>query len=458
MNRTWLQRFKQFSQTSIWRFTLIFTGVVLFVSSATLTVVYYLTIGEQRRELEQRSTLAAQGFIDLTSADSITDADLIDAILERNQDDRSLVLVIDHASGVIGKLHYFPQGIPEFPRVTHFPVERITSRGESRTEIIVGSRLVTPFGELLVGFYEDRQIRLEQRYFRVSAVVLSASLLISLIAGLIYNRRVLARVTTMGAQLSDVQSGQLKTRLSVSTRQDEYDLLSGHINAMLDEIDELVDSVSSVTDNIAHDLRTPISRIRIQVESMLEQPSGTDNRAALHLLLEDLDHVIETFNAMLELSRLEKGTLAEQYQPCDLNKICRDVIELIEPIAEDKLQLTYDLVAMGENQIMGSPHLLFRAIYNLIDNAVRYTPAGGQVTLRLEGTCVSVSDNGPGIPQDQHEKVFQRLTRLDTSRQSKGFGLGLSIVRAIVKLHRGEIELVDNQPGLSININFQPDP
>lgn len=432
-----------------------FTGVVLIVCSATLSLVYHLTIGEQRRELHQRVHLASQGFVDLTKAESITAEDLLNAIEERLEDDRTLFLVLGHAGGVTGKIRHFPASFATFPRSNYVTVEHISSRGKRRSEVVVGSQVDTPFGPLIVGFYEGKQAQLEQRYFRASALVLIATVLISLVAGFIYNRRVLARVTAMTQQLQNIQSGELKQRLALTPHEDEFDLLSEHINQMLDEIDGLVESIRGVTDNIAHDLRTPLSRMRISIESQLQQQ--TDEESWLLPLLEEIDHIIATFDAMLELARLEKGSLDDQRQPCDLDKICRDAIELMEPIAEDKLQLHYLAPENGNHAVktvMGSPHLLFRAVYNLLDNAVRYTPAGGKVTLQLTGNSIIVSDNGPGIPAEHHEQVFQRLTRLDASRHSKGFGLGLAIVQAIVKLHHGQIDLADNQPGLKVEITF----
>ncbi len=450
----WSERLRLFTQTSIWRFTLAFTVVVLLICSGILVMVYQFTVAEQRRQLEQQILTVANGFQDLSNLESVHFVEFTQAIQERTEKSHSLVIALNHQDQIIGNLESFPDAIPAFPQLVRFPIAVINYQGETEPTIVLGTQVMTKFGILLVGLFDDYH-KEEKQFLTVSGFALGGALLFTVGIGVIFNRRVLSRVKQISELVAQVQSGQLQTRLPLSKRADEYDLISNQINQMLDDIDGLVNSISNITDNIAHDLRTPLSRIRIRIEEVLrkkgeelgEEPWLVDVQT-------ELDQVLETFNAMLELSRLEKSTLALEKSPCDLVKICQDVVDLVQPLVQQKLQLEWIVEEPGV--VQGETHLLFRAIYNVVENAIRYTPEQGQVKIVLKGTCLVVEDNGPGIPEFERENVFQRLYQLDKSRQDQGFGLGLSIVKAILQLHGGRIQLEDNHPGLRVILQLGP--
>jgi signal transduction histidine kinase len=258
-------------------------------------------------------------------------------------------------------------------------------------------------------------------------------------------------------------AGDLGGRLEVTGSDDEFDRLAAALNAMLDRIETLLYGLKDVSDNIAHDLKTPLTRMRNRVEATLAGPrdSGTD-RAALEATIEESDNLIRTFNALLMIARIEAGTPDATMAEIDAAAVLRDVGELYEPAAEEagitlRIELPPALPAVSNRE------LLSQAVANLIDNAIKHAvPAtvGDRPTVAVaaavEGgdVVITVSDNGPGIAAADRERVMQRFVRLEKSRTTPGSGLGLSLVAAVVRLHKGSIDLADNYPGLRVVIRI----
>jgi signal transduction histidine kinase len=239
----------------------------------------------------------------------------------------------------------------------------------------------------------------------------------------------------------------------VSSQQDEFDMLALQFNRVLDTLEQNLLAVRGVTDNIAHDLRTPLSHLRIGIEQLSQKPIEelADARAEL---LEELDDCLATFDAMLSLTRIEEGQQSLDVQPISLADICQDLFEMAEVLAEAKeQQFTLDL--QQNATIQGDKYLLFQALFNLVDNAIKYSPEGAAIHISQQGKCIQIADNGPGIADEDKDRVFERLVRLDPSRHYKGTGLGLSMVKAILSRHQASIELSDNHPGLLVKIHFK---
>jgi len=459
----WLERFRVFTRTSIWRFTLIFTLIVLLICSSILALVYDFTVGEQKRQIAQQVTISAQGFADLSNSSSMTALDFQTAIQQRINRSGAVILVLKNHDKVIGNLNSLPQNLAEFPKLQHFPIAVVNHLGKTTVEIVLGTRLNTRFGTLSIALFDNNYQVLEDNFRTASIIALLFALVITLISGFLLNRRVLSRVKEIGELTAHVKAGRLKLRLPISTKQDEFDMIAEQINQMLDEIDDLINSVAQVTDNVAHDLRTPLSRIRISVEDSLKtvDESSVDGQWRI-ALLEEIDQIIDTFNAMLELSRLEKGVQQSAFDSVNIETLCHDVIDLATPLAEEKNQkLTLNVKTdntLALSTVRGEPNLLFRAIFNIVDNAIKYTQAEGSISLTChistQRTEIVVCDDGPGISEEYHEAVFQRLYRLDSSRQGDGFGLGLPIVKAIIELHGGSISMSSSHPGLTVSITL----
>lgn len=245
-----------------------------------------------------------------------------------------------------------------------------------------------------------------------------------------------------------IDTGDLSRRVDVGGRWDDLSNMAAVLNILLDRVEELMHGVRQVSDNIAHDLRTPLTRLRGHIESLQKQ-YGHDDYAELMV---ETDQLLGTFNALLRISRIEAEKQRSQFSEVDLKKLLEDVVSFYEPLAEDKsITLDSDL---SDAEIHGDRDLLFQAYANLLDNAVKFTPENGQVSLSLSQengrTHIVVSDNGPGIAQGDEEKIFNRFYRGEKSRSSAGTGLGLSLVSAVIGLHGGNVQAENNDPGLRI--------
>ncbi len=272
-------------------------------------------------------------------------------------------------------------------------------------------------------------------------------------------RRALKRIDEVSRASQRIMDGDLSGRLPVNGSGDEFDRLSANLNIMLGRILDLNEGLKQVSDNIAHDLRTPLTRLRNRAEEALSgKKAGPEYRAALEDIIGESDQLIRTFNAILMISRLEAGYSAENLADMPVAPILRDVAEMYEPVAEDA-GVTLALGALDEGSLHVNRELLGQTISNLVDNAIKY--AGGEaptVTLSMqrEGprTRIVVADNGPGIPADKREQATERFVRLEESRTQPGSGLGLSLAKAVMKLHGGALRLEDNGPGLRAVLEF----
>ncbi|WP_112943711.1 MULTISPECIES: sensor histidine kinase [unclassified Rhizobium] len=270
-------------------------------------------------------------------------------------------------------------------------------------------------------------------------------------------RNALKRIDRMSAASKKIMAGDLSQRLPVGGSGDEFDRLSVSLNTMLGRIEKLNEGLRQVSDNIAHDLKTPLTRLRNKAADAIDTPDADTRRVALEGIISESDQLIRTFNALLMISRVEAGSVAAEMSTIDLSAIVADSAELYEPVADEAgLAMTTDIEPGIE--VQGNRELIGQAIFNLIDNAVKYSAgaeAGGEVSLRLtrrpDAICLQVADHGPGIPADKREDVLKRFVRLDESRSKPGTGLGLSLVEAVMELHSGKLELSDTDPDAATN-------
>ncbi|HET7674238.1 MAG TPA: HAMP domain-containing sensor histidine kinase [Gammaproteobacteria bacterium] len=280
-------------------------------------------------------------------------------------------------------------------------------------------------------------------------------LIVGAAGGIWMGRHVVGRLESVRVTAADIMAGDLTRRIPVAPRRDEFNELAVTLNAMLARIEELMNGLRQVTDNVAHDLRSPLNRLRSRLEvTLLETREPAEYRAALEQAVADADGLLQTFNAMLNLAELEAGVSRERWQPVELDSLCEDVVSVYEPLAEGKaIEIVFEPAPV---RVCGDRRLLAQAVGNLLDNALKYAPDGGRIGLMLqagrEQAVLTVADSGPGIAAADRQRVFERFVRLDASRSQRGNGLGLSVVRAIVHLHGGRIELSDNRPGLRVTV------
>ena len=274
---------------------------------------------------------------------------------------------------------------------------------------------------------------------RALALALVPALLLALTGGWLLSRSAVKRIAAVHRASRLIMAGKLGERLPTRGTQDDFDKLARIVNEMLDEIERLMMEAKGVGEDIAHDLRTPLTRLRTRVERVLETlPSAGDASASLSLAIEDIDQVLVTIKAILRIAEVEHGQRRGAFREVDLNDVLQEAVDLYEPIAEGKgIDLHFDEVQPGSTR--GDADLLFEAVSNLLDNAIKFTPPGGdvEVSLRREsrGPSIRVADSGPGIAPEEFPKLLRRFQRGDRSRGTPGTGLGLSLVAAIARLH-----------------------
>ena len=319
---------------------------------------------------------------------------------------------------------------------------------------------VLPGGfNLLVGYDVQDQVRLEQR-MRGSMIWIGVlALFLGLAGGLLMARHWLRRIDSVNKTAREIMDGDMSRRVQLSGSDDELDRLARNLNAMLDRIEALMAGLRQVTDNIAHDLRSPLNRLRSRLEvTLMEDPDKVPYRAALVDTMGEADDLLKTFNALLLIGEAESGLDWSKLEAVDLSIHTNDVVELYEPAADEagislRAHITSDIF------VRGNPNLISQAIVNLLDNALKYTPSGGTVDVSVGVDDVGdayfeVADSGPGIPEDEHTNVLDRFVRLEGSRSTVGSGLGLSLVSAVAKLHQARLVLKGNEPGLAVRMAF----
>lgn len=283
-------------------------------------------------------------------------------------------------------------------------------------------------------------------------------LLLGLGGGALMSRNMLRRVDAINRTSGEIIAGDLTRRVPVSGSGDEFDTLAENLNRMLDRIERLMKGLREVTDSVAHDLRTPLNRLRNRLEEAAARLTAQGADAGeIERAMAETDQLIGTFNALLLIAETDAGTTRAAMTALDLSSVAADVVELYEPLAEER-NITLVLLP-GSAAIEGNRSLIAQALANLVDNAIKYTPPGGQVSIRVgadeAGAELTVSDSGPGIPAADRPRVVERFVRLEASRNSPGTGLGLSLVAAVAHFHHAELVLEDNVPsGLKVTLRF----
>jgi hypothetical protein len=283
-------------------------------------------------------------------------------------------------------------------------------------------------------------------------------LLLGLVGGAFMSRNMLARLDQINRTSAEIIDGDLTRRIPLSNAHDEFDALAENLNAMLDRIERLMKGVREVTDSVAHDLRTPLNRLRNRLEATQRHLDPASNEAPeIEAAVAEIDQLINTFNALLLIAEADAGVTRGEMVPMDLAPVAEDMAELYAPLAEEN-GVSLRIEPAGATLIDGNRSLISQALANLVDNAIKYTPAGGAVTVTAsetpQGVELRVADSGPGIPREERQRVVERFVRLDASRNAPGTGLGLSLVAAVARLHDATLLLDDNRPGLRATIRF----
>jgi signal transduction histidine kinase len=444
-------------RTSTFRFALVYVGLFGISALLLLGFIYWTTAGYAGRQtdeviLTQASSLAEQ--YRQRGLDGV--AATIAQRAARNPRGHAVYLLTDpNGRRIVGNLDRWPPDAAA-PGWVEFLIEDPDSQGEAYRARAQYVRLAGGF-RLLVG----RDVQEQQRHqnLMVSAMVWGGALTLALalVGGLLMSRATLQRIETINRTSRQIIQGDLARRMPTRGTGDEFDQLAGNLNAMLDQIALLMEGIRQVSDNIAHDLRTPLTRLRSRLEAARLNQADPAMQATIDALIADADALLSTFNALLRIAEIEAGRRRAEFERVDLAALAGDAIELYEPVALERRQ-TIEVQLETGAMVSGDRHLLSQTIANLLDNAIKYSPDGSRITVQARmsdtGPAVSVADNGPGIPAEFREQAVRRFFRLETSRSTPGTGLGLSLVSAVAKLHGARLRLEDNAPGLRVTLSF----
>jgi len=429
---------------------LLLLGFIYWSTAAYLTQQTDETIEAEIADLAQR--YRQSGLAGLTT--------LISERLSRKPAGAAIYLLVDkNLQPLLGNLDRWPGGADLQDGWMDF---RLEGAGADNTDIHPARARVFRIegGILLLVGRDVHDLELtKQRIILTLAWGLAITLVLGGLGGAMMSRTTVRRIESINQASREIISGDLGRRIPTRNTGDDFDVLADNLNAMLDRIVSLMEDVRRVSDNIAHDLRTPLARLRNRLEELhLQTETSGANPDGIEQAVAEADRLLNTFNALLRIARVESRHGDESFTAIAMDDLVRDVAELYEPLMEEKRQVL-ELDTSGNVQVYGDRDLLFQAIANLMDNATKYTPAGGAIRVALtvkhgRGALV-IADNGPGIPGEAHEKVFQRFYRLEQSRTTPGNGLGMSLVAAVMTLHRMSIRLEDNRPGLRVVIEFE---
>jgi len=452
-------------RTSAFRLALIYAMLFSTLSAVTLGLIYWSTRSQINTQVDARLRLETDYLINLYESGSVPE--LLEAIQRRNQ--------IDTYDNFVYLENNETASSSEDTTDADMPIRMKSVRNYSTknmgdvTDLPPGSLLAfNPVRvaetqlknglKLTIGHEtSDEQALLDNTFVLVVGATI-LTLFVSLIGGVWIGMRMVFRIDSVSRTASEIMSGDLSQRLSVTARDDEIDEIATKLNQMLSRIEDLMRSMQQVTNNVAHDLRSPLTRLRNRLEvTLLEEREPESYRKEMEGAIGDADSLIQTFNAMLSIARLEAGIDSTQWAEASIGDLLEELAELYDAVTEDAgMQFSANI---ADNPIYYcNRHLIGQAVTNLLDNAIKYSPVSGKISIELTGDNdefeIVVRDNGPGIPAEERERVFERFVRLENERNSPGNGLGLSLVQAVVRIHRATLKLEDNEPGLVVRLTF----
>ena len=313
--------------------------------------------------------------------------------------------------------------------------------------------------QIMVGSDLYERQALLKRILNVIISLVVAVFTLALFVGALIGYGVLRRINKVRQTAGEIVQGDLSQRMQVTDKNDEFDRLNLVVNTMLSRIEQLMQTMHQVTDNLAHDLRNPLNRLRNRLEvSLIQNLDREGYQKVQQEAIQDIDDIILTFNSLLNIAQAESGKHDQDWVPIDLKPFLEELSELYS-IAAEEAGIAFDCNVEQSFLVLAENQLMAQTFTNLLDNAIKFTPKGGRIDINTSFSkntaIIEVSDTGPGIPENKRDEVFERFTRLDNARSTPGNGLGLSLVRAVVERHHGKIELQDNNPGLKVILTFK---
>ncbi|PHV39085.1 cell wall metabolism sensor histidine kinase WalK [Janthinobacterium sp. BJB304] len=432
-------------------------GVLVVVSISIVCAVFYFgTIGVLDRSVDRKLTLLSERLAVLyeQGGSSRTTAEIAHLLTDRTDSDTEIFLLVA-ADGrrVAGNLSSWPDAGSPVGRLLHRDVTREGRRVPARMLI----RDLAGGARLFVGRDMEEGKSIRALVLRSLAYGGGVAIVLVVAGAWLFRRQLEARIGQIRRTAGEIEAGDLSRRIPVSS-EDEFGLLSRDINRMLDRIEHLMEGVRHVSNAIAHDLRTPLGRIRNKLDGALRQQQGVAGyESVAQAAIDDIDDLTRVFDKLLQIAAAESGMRPENFDDIDLHQIGADIVEMYEATADEQgvllVQMYGEAVpARGDRNLLGS------ALASLVDNAIKYAGQGATVEVSAgsdeQGSWLAVRDNGPGVPAEELPKLTQRFYRLDKSRHLPGNGLGLSIVAAIAALHGGSLEIEDAAPGLRLRFRL----
>ena len=442
-------------RTSTFRLSALYLVMFAISVAALLSYVYLNTALLLERQTDDTIRAEVQGLADQYRLRGVPG--IIETIDRRSREETGAVYVLVDPQNhpVAGNLSALPQQAQPGSEWIEFSLD--VKRGDATEQHSARAYHADLTGdyELVVG-RDVEALRQFAGIIRGSLIgALAIAVILGLGGGLLMSRNFLHRVDAITDASRTIMGGDMSGRMPVKGSGDELDRLAFALNLMLDQIERLMAGMAEVSSNVAHDLKTPLTRIKARVESALRGEKPSDYREALEKTVEESDRLLATFNALLSIARAESGQSRSGLEPVDARSIVSDVAELYEPMAEEQGGTLQVSPAMPELPVQADRQLLAQAISNLIDNALKYGAKPGDapvitLTASIDGkrAVIAVGDHGEGIPAVDRTHVLERFVRLDASRSRPGNGLGLSLVASVMKLHGGALILADNNPGL----------
>lgn len=438
-------------------------GLILFVVLSVVFVVLRILIYQQ-------SVLAARADIHAIINAHVEEigegmarngapyvANLVDAIVQETDDPR-LYIGFRNGTAQSGNLKTWP-----VLRDRAGWRETLVPRDDGKPPLHLAIRAIRypDRSVLLVGYALERVDQLRKTLFKTLMENVALSFVLSFLLSVALVTLLNRHLRQTNASFAKVMSGNLAHRVPVRASFDQFDRLGANFNRMMDWINSLIETARDSGNALAHDLRTPMSRHRLELRALSDHPGlPKELRDRLIESIGRVDSLVAMFDSILAIAKAESRTATELFEPVDLAKLASDVIEFYEPLLEAKRLTLSKSVPASAVMLNGDKQLLGQAIVNLVDNAVKYTPDGGRIEVNLTANPreirLAVADNGPGIPAALRDRAKERFYRLDASRSGDGTGLGLSLVSAVAKLHLGELVLDDNLPGLRALLVFHP--
>ncbi|MEI7791062.1 MAG: HAMP domain-containing sensor histidine kinase [Alphaproteobacteria bacterium] len=445
-------------QTQAFRIVLVY--VLLFAFS--VTALLFFTYWNTRRTLDDQTDQIIEAEITGLREEyqHFGLPGLVETVRARTlHQGQALYMLSDNKRHVLaGNLAFWPQ-VSEMGRVVEFDYERPVD-GKLEARRARGRVLLVPGDFMLLVSQDVHDRYLTERMFTTTLPwTVLLILLLGTAGGALIGRNMLRRLDAINRTSGEIIAGDLTRRVPLAGSGDEFDALAENLNRMLDRIERLMKGMREVTDSVAHDLRTPLNRLRNRLEESVARLNASGAQAGeIERAIAETDQLIATFNALLLIAETDAGTTRAAMSPLDLGEVAADVTELYEPLADEK-KISLTLLPGPPAGVEANRSLVAQALANLVDNAIKYTPAGGQVRIATavsdEGVDLSVSDTGPGIPLADRPRVTERFVRLEASRSSPGTGLGLSLVAAVAHYHGAELVLEDSAPtGLKAVLRF----